>query len=102
MPTGYDNDLTGEVNRTADRLRGLLSQIHPSLERVLGKRLAYPYIQALLTRHGSPAKIRKLGRARARPYSRRTARARPITSPARSSRRWTSRPSSSRPPKPPR
>ncbi|WP_406209625.1 IS110 family transposase [Streptomyces sp. NBC_01017] len=64
MLTGYDNDLAGEVNRTTNRLRGLISQIHPSLERVLGKRLAYPYVQALLTRHGSPAKIRKLGRAR--------------------------------------
>lgn len=62
--TGYDNDLAGEVNRTTNRLCGLLSQIHPSLERVLGKRLAYPYVQALLARHGSPAKIRKLGRAR--------------------------------------
>ncbi|MGW6260534.1 hypothetical protein [Streptomyces sp. NPDC055085] len=35
----------------------MLSQIHPSLERMLGKRLAYPYVQAaLLTRHGSPAR----------------------------------------------
>lgn len=40
------------------------SQIHPSLERVLGPRLAYPYIQALLQRHGSPARLKKLGRAR--------------------------------------
>ncbi|MEU1544073.1 IS110 family transposase [Actinacidiphila glaucinigra] len=64
MLTGYDNDLAGEVNRTTNRLRGLLSQIHPSLERVVGPRLAYPYIQALLQRHGSPAKLRKLGRAR--------------------------------------
>ncbi|MFM9615677.1 IS110 family RNA-guided transposase [Streptomyces niveiscabiei] len=61
MLTGYDNDLAGEVNRTTNRLRGLLSQIHPTLERVLGKRLAYPYIQALLTAHGSPAQIRALG-----------------------------------------
>ncbi|WP_331747346.1 IS110 family transposase (plasmid) [Streptomyces sp. NBC_00853] len=64
MITGYDNDLAGEVNRTTNRLRGLLSQIHPSLERVVGPRLAYPYIQALLQRHGSPAKLKKLGRAR--------------------------------------
>jgi len=64
MLTGYDNDLAGEVNRATNRLRGLLSQIHPSLERVLGPRLAYPYVQALLQRHGSPARLRKLGRAR--------------------------------------
>ena len=61
MLTGYDNDLAGEINRTTNRLRGLLSQIHPSLERVLGPRLAYPYIQALLQRHGSPARLRKTG-----------------------------------------
>ncbi|MGI5249278.1 IS110 family transposase [Actinacidiphila glaucinigra] len=64
MLTGYDNDLAGEINRTTNRLRGLLSQIHPSLERVVGPRLAYPYIQALLGRHGSPAKLKKLGRGR--------------------------------------
>ncbi|MFJ5220169.1 IS110 family transposase [Streptomyces sp. NPDC088354] len=64
MLTGYDNDLAGEINRTTNRLRGLLSQIHPSLERVLGPRLAYPYVQALLARHGSPAKLKRLGRAR--------------------------------------
>ncbi|WP_073947617.1 IS110 family transposase, partial [Streptomyces kebangsaanensis] len=64
MLTGYDNDLAGEVNRATNRLRGLLSQIHPSLERVLGPRLAYPYVQALLQRHGSPARLRKLGRTR--------------------------------------
>ncbi|MFG2303180.1 transposase, partial [Actinacidiphila glaucinigra] len=34
------------------------------LERVLGPRLAYPYVQALLARHGSPAKLKRLGRAR--------------------------------------
>nr|WP_324605405.1 transposase [Streptomyces sp. NRRL F-2664] len=64
MLTGYDNDLAGEADRTTNRLRGLLSQIHPSLERVVGPRLAYPYIQALLQRHGSPAKWKKLCRAR--------------------------------------
>jgi phytoene dehydrogenase-like protein len=64
MLTGYDNDLAGEVNRTTNRLRGLLSQIHPSLERVLGPHLAHPYVQALLARHGSPARLKKLGRTR--------------------------------------
>lgn len=64
MLTGYDNDLAGEINRTTNRLRGLLSQIHPSLERVVSPRLAYPYTQALLQLHGSPARLKKLGRAR--------------------------------------
>ncbi|MFL4901613.1 IS110 family transposase [Streptomyces sp. MMS24-I2-30] len=64
MLTGYDNDLAGEINRTTNRPRGLLSQIHPSLERVLRPRPAYPYIQVLLQRHGSPARLKKLGLAR--------------------------------------
>lgn len=36
MLVGFDDDLAGEVTRTKNRLRGLLTQIHPSLERVLG------------------------------------------------------------------
>jgi hypothetical protein len=33
---GFDQDLAGESTRTSNRLRGLLTQIRPSLERVLG------------------------------------------------------------------
>lgn len=29
MLAGYDDDLAGEVTRTSNRLRGLLTQIHP-------------------------------------------------------------------------
>jgi hypothetical protein len=36
MIVGFDDDLTGEATRIANRLHGLLTQIHPSLERVLG------------------------------------------------------------------
>lgn len=39
---GFDDDLAGEVTRVANRLHGLLTQIHPSLERVLGPRLQHP------------------------------------------------------------
>ncbi|MER6687163.1 IS110 family transposase, partial [Streptomyces olivaceoviridis] len=35
MTAGFDDDLAGETTRIANRLRGLLTQIHPSLERVL-------------------------------------------------------------------
>src|SRR5690625_5360540 len=34
---GYDDDLAGEVTRVSNRIRGLLTQIHPALERVLGR-----------------------------------------------------------------
>jgi transposase len=63
MLAGYD-DLAGEVTRTANRLRGLLTQIHPSLERVLGPRIQHPAVLTILERYGSPALIRKAGRRR--------------------------------------
>ncbi len=36
---GFDQDLAAEASRTSNRIRGLLAQFHPSLERVLGPRL---------------------------------------------------------------
>ncbi|SEB60443.1 Transposase [Streptomyces sp. PAN_FS17] len=36
MIAGFDDDLAGEATRVANRLHGLLTQIHPSLERVWG------------------------------------------------------------------
>ncbi|MFD5087550.1 IS110 family transposase [Kitasatospora sp. NPDC058406] len=64
MIAGFDDDLAGESTRIQNRLRGLLTQIHPSLERVLGPRLDHPAVLALLERHGSPAQSRKAGRRR--------------------------------------
>lgn len=37
---GFDDDLTGEAIRLSNRIRGLLTGIHPALERVLGPRVA--------------------------------------------------------------
>lgn len=51
-------------HQVANRLHGLLTQIHPSLERVLGPRLQHPAVLALLERFGSPAQIRNAGRRR--------------------------------------
>ncbi|GGS10332.1 hypothetical protein GCM10010236_76040 [Streptomyces eurythermus] len=64
MIVGFDDDLAGEATRVANRLHGLLPQIHPSLERVLGPRLQHPAVLTLLERFGSPAQIRKAGRRR--------------------------------------
>lgn len=50
--------------RIKNRLRGLLTQIHPSLEQVLGPRLDHPAVLALLERFGSPAQIHKAGHRR--------------------------------------
>ncbi|MDQ0945989.1 transposase [Streptomyces sp. V1I1] len=62
MIVGFDDDLAGEATRVSNRLRGLLTQIHPHLERVLGPRIQHPAVLTLLERFGSPAQIRKAGR----------------------------------------
>ncbi|MFG3229557.1 IS110 family transposase [Kitasatospora sp. NPDC048194] len=64
MIVGFDDDLAAESTRIKNRLRGLLTQIHPSLERVLGPRLDHPAVLSLLERHGGPAQLRKAGRRR--------------------------------------
>ncbi|WP_112469966.1 IS110 family transposase [Streptomyces triticisoli] len=64
MSVGFDDDLAGEVTRVVNRLRGLLTQVHPSLERALGPRIQHPAVLGLLERFGSPAQIRKAGRRR--------------------------------------
>ncbi|MEV0495597.1 IS110 family transposase [Streptomyces atratus] len=64
MIAGFDDDLATESTRTKNRLRGLFTQIHPSLEKVLGPRLDHPAVLAMLERFGSPAQLRKAGRRR--------------------------------------
>ena len=61
---GYDDDLAGEVTRISNRIRGLLTQTHPPLERVLGPKLQHPTVLELLSRCGGPAGIREAGRAK--------------------------------------
>jgi len=51
---GYDDDLAGEVTRVSNRIRGLLTQIHPALERVLGPKIQHPAVLELLGRFGGP------------------------------------------------
>ncbi len=36
MVLGYDDDLAQDATRTSNRLRGVLTSVHPALERVLG------------------------------------------------------------------
>ncbi|MFJ9800068.1 IS110 family RNA-guided transposase [Streptomyces wuyuanensis] len=59
---GFDQDLAAEATRTSNRIRGLLTQFHPGLERVFGPRLDHQAVTWLLERHGSPAALRKAGR----------------------------------------
>lgn len=64
MLVGYDDDLAGEATRISNRIRGLLTQIHPALERVLGPKIAHPAVLELLSRCGGPTGLRKAGRAK--------------------------------------
>lgn len=51
---GYDDDLAGEVTRISNRIRGLLTQVNPGLERVLGPKIQRPAVLELLIRVGGP------------------------------------------------
>ncbi len=61
---GFDDDLAAEATRLTNRLRGLLTQVHPALERVLGPRIHTKAVIALINRYGGPAGLRKAGRGR--------------------------------------
>ncbi len=61
---GFDDDLAAEATRLTNRLRGLLTQVHPALERVLGPRIHTKAVMALVGRYGGPAGLRKAGRGR--------------------------------------
>lgn len=64
MLVGFDQDLAAESTRTTNRLRGLLAQIHPSLERALGPHIHHPGVLTLLSRYGSPAELAEAGTRR--------------------------------------
>ncbi|WP_038782243.1 IS110 family transposase [Burkholderia pseudomallei] len=57
MLRGFDDDLAAQVTQTSNRIRGLLTQIHPALERVLGPRLDHPAVLDLLERYPSPSAL---------------------------------------------
>ncbi|WP_146705229.1 IS110 family transposase, partial [Shigella flexneri] len=56
-----DDDLAAQTTQASNRIRGLLTQIHPALERVLGPRLEHPAVLDLLQRYPSPEKLASLG-----------------------------------------
>jgi transposase len=61
---GYDDDLAAEATRLSNRLRGLLTQVHPGVERLLGPRIATKTVLALLIRFGGPLGLARAGRGR--------------------------------------
>lgn len=62
MLLGFDDDLAAEATRTSNRIRGLLTAIHPSLERAIGPRIHHPAVLDLLEHYGSPAALKHASR----------------------------------------
>ncbi|WP_163504697.1 IS110 family transposase [Fodinicola acaciae] len=59
---GFDDDLAGEATRIGNRIRGLLTGIHPALEGAIGPKIAHPAVLEILSRCGGPTGIRRAGR----------------------------------------
>lgn len=64
MLCGFDDDLAKQATAISNRIRGLLTQIHPALERVLGPRLDHPAVLDLLRTWPTPEALRHAGRRR--------------------------------------
>ncbi|WP_190264510.1 IS110 family RNA-guided transposase [Glutamicibacter nicotianae] len=64
MLTGLDLDLTRQITQTSNRIRGLFTQIHPSLERVLGPWLEHDAVLEVLASWPTPALLKHAGKAR--------------------------------------
>src|SRR6185312_2743018 len=64
MLCGFDDDLAKQATATSNRIRGLLTQIHPALERVIGEHLDHPAMPELLAKYPTPAALRRAGKAR--------------------------------------
>jgi transposase len=59
---GYDDDLAAEATRISNRIRGLLTGIHPALERVLGPKATHPAVLEILISCGGPTALRTTSR----------------------------------------
>lgn len=64
MLCGFDDDILGQMTATSNRIRGLLTQIYPALERVVGPHLDHPAMLDLLQRYPSPAAMKAAGTTR--------------------------------------
>ncbi|WP_026821272.1 IS110 family transposase, partial [Arthrobacter castelli] len=73
MLCGFDDDLAKQATAASNRIRGLLTQVHPALERVIGPHLDHPAMAALLQKYPSPAAMRRAGQARVAAHLRKTA-----------------------------
>ncbi|MGP5164276.1 IS110 family transposase [Arthrobacter rhombi] len=58
MLCGFDDDLAKQATATSNRIRGLLTQIRPALERVIGVHLDHQAMPELLATYPTPAALR--------------------------------------------
>lgn len=71
MLSGLDDDIARDCTRTINRLRSILVQIYPSLERVFaGEVLQRAFVLDLLIHYGGPTKLKKSGKARVLAWAR--------------------------------
>jgi transposase len=70
---GFDDDQAAEATRLTNRIRGLLTQIHPALERVLGPKAQTTAVLELLSRFGGPAGLKAAGRRQVTAVARKNA-----------------------------
>jgi len=61
---GFDDDLATETTRLTNQIRGLLGQVHPALERVVGPRLTTKQVLALVKTYGGPQHMANAGKPR--------------------------------------
>jgi len=64
MLTGFDLDLARQVNQVSNRIRGLYTQVHPALEKVLGPWLEHDSVVEVIATWPTPAALKHAGRAR--------------------------------------
>lgn len=78
MLSGLDDDIARDCTRTINRLRSVLVQIYPSLERVLpGDVIQRPFVLELLIHYGGPTKLKKSGKNRVLTWARNHAKKNP-------------------------
>ncbi len=57
MLCGFDDDVAALITQISSPIRGLLTQINPAPDRILGPSLDHPLVPDLLERHPSAAEL---------------------------------------------
>ena len=79
MLAGFDDDIAKDATRTKNRLRSVLTQIHPALERVFaGEILSRTLVLDSLIHYEGPTKLAAAGRGRVLKWMRNRAKKDPV------------------------